>query len=167
MPQEAAEKAVQKLLEGSQATRATFLDQRLHKQRKRAAGANMSRQWYTRESDWLAGTTADAEAAPAFFDELQEVCTPPSLESEQPVRRCVRQLAGCARLACRRTVSRASCGKVLALTAMSFLSCVTRGACAGGGFSQGRGGGERPRRSQPAQLCAVGRALRVCVGRRR
>ena len=65
--------AVQQLLEGTNATKPGFLDLRLHKQRKRASGGTFSRQWFVRESDWLAGTTADAQAVPAFFDEPQQV----------------------------------------------------------------------------------------------
>ena len=65
--------AIDQLRAGTDANRAKFLDQRLHKQQKLAAGAKYSRQWYANEKDWLAGTTADAQAAPAFFDEHEHV----------------------------------------------------------------------------------------------
>ena len=65
--------AIDQLRAGTDANRAKFLDQRLHKQQKLAASAKYSRQWYANEKDWLAGTTADAQAAPAFFDELEHV----------------------------------------------------------------------------------------------
>lgn len=71
--QECVAKAVQQLLDGTNSSRPGFLDLRLHKQRKRAAGGSSSRQWFVKESDWLAGTTADAQAVPAFFDEPQQV----------------------------------------------------------------------------------------------
>ena len=60
-------------MEGTQATEPKFLDQRLHKKRKLAAGTKSSRTWFVKGSDWLAGTTADAQAAPAFFDEPEQV----------------------------------------------------------------------------------------------
>ena len=65
--------AIDQLRAGTDANRAKYLDQRLHKQQKLAAGAKYSRQWYANEKDWLAGTTADAQAAPAFFDEAEHV----------------------------------------------------------------------------------------------
>lgn len=67
--------ALKQLLEGTKHTRAKFLDQRLHKKRKISAGTKSSRLWYVKGTDWLAGTTADAQAAPAFFDDTQPVST--------------------------------------------------------------------------------------------
>lgn len=74
-------------MKGTAATKAKFLDLKLHRQRKRATGGSLSRQWFVRESDWLAGTTADAAAAPSFFDEPQEV----SLSSFTPCHRLVEE----------------------------------------------------------------------------
>ena len=65
--------ALKQLMEGTQASEPKFLDQRLHKQRKLAAGTKSSRTWFVKGTDWLAGTTADAQAAPAFFDEPEQV----------------------------------------------------------------------------------------------
>lgn len=41
----------------------------LHRRRTRGAGRRvLSQQWYVRADDWIAGTAADVQAAPAFFD---------------------------------------------------------------------------------------------------
>lgn len=40
----------------------------LHRRRTRGQGRKTSQQWYVRLDDWLAGTAANTQAAPAFFD---------------------------------------------------------------------------------------------------
>lgn len=39
----------------------------LHRRRMRAKGI-MSQQWFVSTDSWIAGTAADVQAAPAFFD---------------------------------------------------------------------------------------------------
>ena len=51
-------------------TRSSRLDRAyLHRRRVRGQGGKGSRAWYVDEAAWLAGTTADATAAPKFFQE--------------------------------------------------------------------------------------------------
>ncbi|KAK9836295.1 hypothetical protein WJX81_002795 [Elliptochloris bilobata] len=51
-------------------TRSGRLDRAyLHRRRMRGQGGKGSRAWYVNEAAWLAGTTADATAAPKFFQE--------------------------------------------------------------------------------------------------
>jgi len=62
---------VAELLAVSAQTRSGRLD-RAYLHRRRLRGGKGSRAWYVDEAAWLAGTSADATAAPKFFQE--EVC---------------------------------------------------------------------------------------------
>jgi hypothetical protein len=58
------------LLRASGQTRSARLDRAyLHRRRLRGQGGRGSRVWYVDEAAWLAGTSADATAAPKFFQE--------------------------------------------------------------------------------------------------
>ena len=62
--------AVAELQRVSAQTRSSRLDRAyLHRRRVRGQGSKGSRAWYVDEAAWLAGTTADATAAPKFFQE--------------------------------------------------------------------------------------------------
>ena len=62
--------AVAELQRVSVQTRSSRLDRAyLHRRRLRGQGGKGSRAWYVDEAAWLAGTTADATAAPNFFQE--------------------------------------------------------------------------------------------------
>jgi len=60
-------------MDSTAATHSKFLDRGLHKKQRRAAGAKSSRQYYVKETDWLAGTSAVAQAVPAFFEDDAQV----------------------------------------------------------------------------------------------
>ena len=60
---------VRELLACSAALRPRHLDAAfLHRRRTRGQQGRTSQQWYVGLDDWVAGTAADATAAPAFFD---------------------------------------------------------------------------------------------------
>ena len=66
--------AVRELLACTAALRPKHLDAVfLHRRRTRAGTGRASQQWYVGLNDWVAGTAADAAAAPAFF-EMQAGC---------------------------------------------------------------------------------------------
>ena len=45
-----------------------FVNGTLCRRRTRSQGRNSSQQWYVNEDKWVAGTAADSQAMPAFFD---------------------------------------------------------------------------------------------------
>ncbi|KAK9917508.1 hypothetical protein WJX75_005138 [Coccomyxa subellipsoidea] len=61
---------VKELMACTAALRPRHLDRMfLHRRRTRGAGRRvLSQQWYVCADDWIAGTAADVQAAPAFFD---------------------------------------------------------------------------------------------------
>ena len=68
-PQARDDGAVRELLACSAALRPRHLDAAfLHRRRTRGQQGRTSQQWYVGLDDWVAGTAADATAAPAFFD---------------------------------------------------------------------------------------------------
>ena len=67
--------ALGELLACSLALRPKQVDKKfLHRRRMRAKGI-MSRQWFVSADSWIAGTAADVQAAPAFFDiQVRHAC---------------------------------------------------------------------------------------------
>ena len=60
--------ALRELLACSLALRPKHVDRKfLHRRRMRGKSA-MSQQWFVSIDNWIAGTAADVQAAPAFFD---------------------------------------------------------------------------------------------------
>ena len=60
---------MRELLACSAALRPKHLDAIfLHRRRTRSGAGRASQQWYVGLDDWVAGTAADAAAAPAFFE---------------------------------------------------------------------------------------------------
>ena len=71
--------ALWELLACSLALRPKHVDRRfLHRRRMRGKSI-ISQQWFVNADGWVAGTAADVQAAPAFFD--IEVCSPEALHA--------------------------------------------------------------------------------------
>ena len=73
-----ASAALQALAANSAKRRGQQLDRIFLRRRRAAAGATASRRWYQDLDSWLAGTTVEADAAPAFFQELVRPLPPPA-----------------------------------------------------------------------------------------
>lgn len=88
--------ALRELLACSLALRPKHVDRRfLHRRRMRGKSI-MSQQWFVNSDGWVAGTAADAQAAPAFFDiavrspEILHVYSAPSLHVSAGMLRLLR-----------------------------------------------------------------------------